>query len=180
MLGHGARARGSPGRGLISVGIEQVESDGGVFLALDGAADIEDVDEAFDLDRSLRNLDHVLGQLDAIEPVLACVEQDDRVFELTGTPEKIDAFADLMRPLGLQEMARTGVAALLRGEALVIANLVDDSRLLSLYAVYSLADEAELALNVGLPFGDQPEGLRVRSEFGLFPRAGTLELRLYF
>ena len=69
---------------------------------------------------------------------------------------------------------------LLRGEALVIANLVDASRLLSLYAVYSLADEAELALNVGLPFGDQPEGLRVRSEFGLFPRAGTLELRLYF
>ena len=37
------------------------------------------------------------------------------VFELTGTPEKIDAFADLMRPLGLVEIARTGVAALARG-----------------------------------------------------------------
>jgi acetolactate synthase I/III small subunit len=37
------------------------------------------------------------------------------VFEITGTPEKIDAFADLMRPLGLSEMARTGVAALARG-----------------------------------------------------------------
>ena len=37
------------------------------------------------------------------------------VFELTGTPEKVDAFADLMRPLGLQEIARTGVAALSRG-----------------------------------------------------------------
>ena len=37
------------------------------------------------------------------------------VFEITGAPDKIDAFADLMRPLGLQEMARTGVAALLRG-----------------------------------------------------------------
>jgi len=37
------------------------------------------------------------------------------IFELTGTPEKIDAFADLMRPLGLQEIARTGVAALSRG-----------------------------------------------------------------
>ncbi|MBI6629989.1 acetolactate synthase small subunit [Pontibaca salina] len=37
------------------------------------------------------------------------------VFEITGTPEKIDAFADLMRPLGLVEIARTGVAALLRG-----------------------------------------------------------------
>ncbi|MEP4036093.1 MULTISPECIES: acetolactate synthase small subunit [unclassified Pseudophaeobacter] len=38
------------------------------------------------------------------------------IFEITGAPEKIDAFADLMRPLGLAEVARTGVAALLRGE----------------------------------------------------------------
>lgn len=37
------------------------------------------------------------------------------VFELTGPSEKIDAFADLMRPLGLAEIARTGVAALSRG-----------------------------------------------------------------
>jgi acetolactate synthase-1/3 small subunit len=37
------------------------------------------------------------------------------VFEMTGAPEKIDAFADLMRPLGLIEIARTGVAALARG-----------------------------------------------------------------
>ena len=39
------------------------------------------------------------------------------VFELTGAPEKIDAFADLMRPLGLADLARTGVAALSRGES---------------------------------------------------------------
>ncbi|MHA6261622.1 acetolactate synthase small subunit [Arenibacterium sp. CAU 1754] len=38
------------------------------------------------------------------------------VFEITGAPDKIDAFADLMRPLGLAEIARTGVAALLRGD----------------------------------------------------------------
>ena len=38
------------------------------------------------------------------------------VFEITGAPDKIDAFADLMRPLGLTEVARTGVAALSRGE----------------------------------------------------------------
>jgi acetolactate synthase-1/3 small subunit len=37
------------------------------------------------------------------------------VFEITGAPEKIDAFAELMRPLGLLEVARTGVAALSRG-----------------------------------------------------------------
>ena len=38
------------------------------------------------------------------------------IFEITGAPDKIDAFADLMRPLGLVEIARTGVAALLRGD----------------------------------------------------------------
>jgi len=38
------------------------------------------------------------------------------IFEITGAPEKIDAFADLMRPLGLTEVARTGVAALPRGD----------------------------------------------------------------
>ena len=38
------------------------------------------------------------------------------VFEITGAPEKIDAFADLMRPLGLVDVARTGVAALPRGD----------------------------------------------------------------
>ncbi|NOC44370.1 MULTISPECIES: acetolactate synthase small subunit [unclassified Ruegeria] len=38
------------------------------------------------------------------------------IFEITGAPDKIDAFADLMRPLGLMEIARTGVAALLRGD----------------------------------------------------------------
>ena len=37
------------------------------------------------------------------------------VFELVGTPSKLDAFADLMRPLGLSDLARTGIAALSRG-----------------------------------------------------------------
>jgi acetolactate synthase-1/3 small subunit len=37
------------------------------------------------------------------------------VFELTGAPEKVDAFIALMRPLGLKDVARTGVAAIARG-----------------------------------------------------------------
>jgi acetolactate synthase-1/3 small subunit len=40
---------------------------------------------------------------------------DSFTFEITGTSEKIDAFTDLMRPLGLSDLARTGVAALPRG-----------------------------------------------------------------
>jgi acetolactate synthase-1/3 small subunit len=37
------------------------------------------------------------------------------VFELTGAPRKIDDFVELMRGLGLVEVARTGVAAISRG-----------------------------------------------------------------
>lgn len=38
------------------------------------------------------------------------------VFELTGATDKIDAFIELMRDLGLAEVSRTGVAALARGK----------------------------------------------------------------
>src|SRR5579875_1973518 len=37
------------------------------------------------------------------------------VFEMTGATEKLDAFMALMRPLGLAEVSRTGVAAIARG-----------------------------------------------------------------
>ena len=37
------------------------------------------------------------------------------VFEMTGAPEKIDAFVNLMRPLGLVDVSRTGVVAITRG-----------------------------------------------------------------
>jgi acetolactate synthase-1/3 small subunit len=39
------------------------------------------------------------------------------VFEVVGTTEKVDAFIDLMKPLGLVEVSRTGVAAIARGAA---------------------------------------------------------------
>ena len=37
------------------------------------------------------------------------------VFELTGGTAKLDAFIELMRPIGLAEVSRTGVAAIARG-----------------------------------------------------------------
>jgi acetolactate synthase I/III small subunit len=37
------------------------------------------------------------------------------VFELTGATDKLDAFIDLMRHLGLAEVSRTGVVAIARG-----------------------------------------------------------------
>jgi acetolactate synthase-1/3 small subunit len=41
------------------------------------------------------------------------------VFEMTGQTDKLDAFVDLMRPLGLAEVSRTGVAAIARGTRLI-------------------------------------------------------------
>jgi acetolactate synthase-1/3 small subunit len=38
------------------------------------------------------------------------------VFEVTGTTDKIDKFLELMREIGLVEVARTGVAAMARGK----------------------------------------------------------------
>lgn len=37
------------------------------------------------------------------------------VFEMTGSTEKLDAFIGLMKPLGLVEVSRTGIAAIRRG-----------------------------------------------------------------
>ncbi len=41
------------------------------------------------------------------------------VFEMTGGTDKLDAFLALMRPLGLAEVSRTGVAAIARGPRVI-------------------------------------------------------------
>ena len=41
------------------------------------------------------------------------------IVEMTGNTEKLDAFLDLMRPLGLAEVSRTGVAAIARGTRII-------------------------------------------------------------
>ena len=40
---------------------------------------------------------------------------DSFVFEMTGSTEKLSAFINLMKPLGLVEVSRTGVVAIARG-----------------------------------------------------------------
>ncbi len=69
---------------------------------------------------------------------------------------------------------------LLNGEAVAIVNWVDHSWLFSFNGVYSLSDEAELAVNVNVPFGDEPRGDTIRSEFGFYPYTVNVEVRAYF
>ncbi len=40
---------------------------------------------------------------------------DSFVFEITGASDELDAFIDLMEPLGLAEVSRAGVVAIARG-----------------------------------------------------------------
>ena len=37
------------------------------------------------------------------------------VFELTGSPDKVDSFISLMRELGLVEVGRSGIVGMMRG-----------------------------------------------------------------
>jgi acetolactate synthase-1/3 small subunit len=52
---------------------------------------------------------------DAFRAKVIDASTESFIFELTGATDKLDAFLDLMRPLGLAEVARTGVAAIARG-----------------------------------------------------------------
>jgi acetolactate synthase-1/3 small subunit len=44
------------------------------------------------------------------------VSRESITVELTGTPDKIEAFKNLVEPFGIKQIARTGVSALPRGE----------------------------------------------------------------
>ena len=52
---------------------------------------------------------------DAFRAKVIDTTHDSFVFELNGSPVKIDAFIDIMTPLGLSEISRTGVVAIARG-----------------------------------------------------------------
>ncbi len=69
---------------------------------------------------------------------------------------------------------------LLLADTLLLANLSDGSLLTSLYMVYSLSDESELALVGSLPIGEETQFLDIASEFGLYPASLSMEARLTF
>ena len=45
-------------------------------------------------------------------------------FQVTGNPEKIDAFIDLLKPYGIKELTRTGVTAFVRETQKVITTAI--------------------------------------------------------
>ena len=45
------------------------------------------------------------------------VAEESVIVEITGTEDKVESLVELLRPMGIQEMVRTGVVAMLRGAA---------------------------------------------------------------
>lgn len=69
---------------------------------------------------------------------------------------------------------------LLNGSLVALADLGDGSQLFSANLLYSLTDEAELALTGSVPLGKRPEGLEPGSEFGRQPRQLLVEYRVFY
>jgi acetolactate synthase I/III small subunit len=59
--------------------------------------------------------DEALRLAEAFRARVIDAAMESFVFELTGAAGKIDQFIELMRPIGLVEVSRTGVAAISRG-----------------------------------------------------------------
>jgi acetolactate synthase I/III small subunit len=62
-------------------------------------------------------LEQIKNQLDRLVPVHRVVDAttESFVFEITGASDKIESFINLMLPVGLVEVSRTGVVAIARG-----------------------------------------------------------------
>ena len=59
--------------------------------------------------------DEILRLCEIYRAKIVDTTENSFVFELTGAMDKINSFIDLLRPLGLNDISRTGLAAILRG-----------------------------------------------------------------
>jgi acetolactate synthase-1/3 small subunit len=57
----------------------------------------------------------IINFVDVFRGRIIDVSFDSLTVEITGTPDKIDAFLNLMKTFGIIELARTGITALARG-----------------------------------------------------------------
>ena len=64
---------------------------------------------------SAKERSDIINCVDVFRCRVIDVSTDSLTVEITGTPEKIDAFLNLMKSYGVIELARTGITALARG-----------------------------------------------------------------
>jgi len=57
----------------------------------------------------------ITGLVDIFRAKVVDVAPDSLMIEITGTEDKVDSLANLLRPFGIREMVRTGRVAMVRG-----------------------------------------------------------------
>ena len=65
--------------------------------------------------QSAKERSDIINCVDVFRCRIIDVSNDSLTVEITGTPDKIDAFLNLMKTFGVIELARTGITALTRG-----------------------------------------------------------------
>lgn len=58
----------------------------------------------------------VANLADIFRAKIVDVAPDSVIVEITGTEDKVESLIELLRPIGIQELVRTGVVAMLRGQ----------------------------------------------------------------
>jgi acetolactate synthase I/III small subunit len=64
----------------------------------------------------------IINCVDVFRGRIIDVSTDSLTVEITGTPDKLDAFLKLMKSYGILELARTGITALARGSKSIKIN----------------------------------------------------------
>lgn len=59
--------------------------------------------------------EETLRHVNAFHGLILDIEPDNLIAEVTGEPEAIDDFIEKVRPIGIEELSRTGVTALEKG-----------------------------------------------------------------
>ena len=62
------------------------------------------------------NREEVIRLSETYRAKIVDTSKNSFVFELTGAIDKINSFIEMMRPLGLVDISRTGLAAISRGQ----------------------------------------------------------------
>jgi len=104
--------------------IEQIKAQLGRMVPVHGVHDLTAEGKAVERELALVKIAshgerrvEALRLADAFRADVVDATTDHFIFELTGTTDKIEQFIAIMGPLGLQEVCRTGIAALSRGPA---------------------------------------------------------------
>jgi acetolactate synthase-1/3 small subunit len=70
---------------------------------------------------------HILELAKVFRARVVDVAPESLVIEITGTEDKIDGLVEVLRPYGVEEMARTGIIAMRRGKRPLVSAAKDDA-----------------------------------------------------